>query len=148
MSDQQYDEKELRKREEKSTEEKTVDEKWRRDPLSAVVWAAILIWAGIVLLLNNLGYVRSIDFRLGETASRFDFRIENWGLIFLGAGVIVLIEVAIRLLVPSYRRQVTGTFIFALVLIAIGVGNWELIWPFILIAIGLSVLLGGITRRR
>ena len=31
-------------------QEKTVEEKWTRDPLVALVWASILIWAGVVLL--------------------------------------------------------------------------------------------------
>ena len=48
------DEKSSEKEREKS------EEKYRRDPLSAVIWAAILIWAGVVLLLDNLGYLESL----------------------------------------------------------------------------------------
>ena len=44
------DEKDLQKQEEKS-----VEEKWSRDPLGALTWAAILIWAGVVLLAANFG---------------------------------------------------------------------------------------------
>ena len=47
------EEKEAEKRDEKRDE--TWEEKWRRDPLSAAVWALILIWAGIAFLLGNLG---------------------------------------------------------------------------------------------
>ncbi len=89
-------------------EEKTWEEKWRRDPLSAIIWAAILIWAGVVLLADNLQMLA----RFGD--------LEPWGLILAGAGVIVLLEVLLRLLVTAYRRPVGGTFIFAVLLLGAG----------------------------
>ena len=52
---EEKNEKELEKREEKSAEEK-----YRRDPLGSIIWACILIWAGVVLLLNQLGYLDQI----------------------------------------------------------------------------------------
>ena len=67
----------------------------------------------------------------------------------LGAGVILLAEVAARLLIPDFHRRVGGSLIVAAVFIGVGLGNffgWDLIWPFILIAIGVSVLLGGVAR--
>lgn len=140
MSDRQYTEKEEEKREEKEEkEEKSWDEKWRRDPLSAVVWAAILIWAGLVLLGSNLGLL-----------ARFE-AVEAWALIFLGAGLIVLLEVVVRLLVPDYRRPVGGSLIFAIILVAIGLGDlvgWELVGPLVLIMIGVSIVVRGFLWRR
>ncbi|UCC88018.1 MAG: hypothetical protein JSV81_01620 [Anaerolineales bacterium] len=140
MSDRQYTEKEEEKREEKEEkEEKSWDEKWRRDPLNAVVWAAILIWAGLVLLGSNLGLL-----------ARFE-AVEAWALIFLGAGLIVLLEVVVRLLVPDYRRPVGGTLIFAIILVAIGLGDlvgWELVGPLVLIMIGVSIVVRGFLWRR
>jgi hypothetical protein len=138
MSDREYYGKEGEKAEkEQEKEEKTWDEKWRRDPLSAVVWAVILIWAGVALLAETMGFL-----------ARFE-RLDTWGLVLIGAGVIVLGEVVVRLLVPSYRRPVGGTLILAVVLVGIGLGNvfgWDVIWPLILIAIGVSVLLRGFIR--
>lgn len=140
MSDRQYTEKEEEKREEKEEkEEKSWDEKWRRDPLNAVVWAAILIWAGLVLLGSNLGLL-----------ARFE-AVEAWALIFLGAGLIVLLEVVVRLLVPDYRRPVGGSLIFAIILVAIGLGDlvgWELVGPLVLIMIGVSIVVRGFLWRR
>ena len=57
MSEHQYGEK-YEKEEEKAEkehekEEKTWDEKWRRDPLSGIVWATILIWAGVVFCASS-----------------------------------------------------------------------------------------------
>jgi hypothetical protein len=140
MSERRHNEKEEEKRGEKEEkEEKRWDEKWRRDPLSAIVWAAILIWAGLVLLVDNLGLL-----------VRFE-GLDTWAIIFLGAGLIVLLEVVVRLLVPDYRRPVMGSFIFALVLLGVGLGDligWNAIWPLVLIAIGVSILIRGFFWRR
>jgi len=50
--DEKFDEKDREKREEKSSEEKSSEEKWQRDPLSAVIWALILI-PGLIALYGG-----------------------------------------------------------------------------------------------
>ena len=137
------DEKELRKQEEKSPEEKSYDEKWRRDPLGSLIWAFILIWAGVVWLANNLGFFE--DRRFGDVDLPWELPFETaaWTVFFLGAGALVLIEVGVRLLIPAYRRPVLGSLIWAIVLFGIALGNWTIIWPVILIAVGASILLRG-----
>lgn len=112
------------------------------DPLSNIVWAAIFIWAGVVLLLDNLGIVTGIVID-GQT-------LEPWSLIFIGAGVIVLLEVVLRLIMPSYRRPIVGSVIFAGFLLAAGLSawlSWELVWPVILILVGVVILLSTAVRR-
>ncbi len=144
MSERQYREKEEEKRGEKyekeeEKQEKSWDEKWRRDPLGTLVWAAILIWAGLVLLASNLGLL-----------ARFE-KVEVWDLIFLGAGLIILLEVVIRLLLPDYRRPVIGSLILAVVFLSIGLGNlinWGIIWALALIVIGVLIIFRGMFRRR
>jgi hypothetical protein len=114
------------------------DEKWRRDPIDAAMWALLLIWAGVMLLVSNFGI--SIGY-LG---------LPLWAVGFIGAGIIVLLAAALRLLVPSYRRPITGTLIFGAILIGIGLGEtvgWFIIGPIILIGIGVAALLGGLFRR-
>jgi hypothetical protein len=147
MADEKFDEKEMEKREEKAPEEK-----WRRDPLGAIIWAVILIWAGVVLLLDNLGYLEALKENLGPVGLEWmPIGVGVWGLILLGAGVILLGEVFLRLLIPAYRRPVIGTIILAFVFIGIGLGNlisWGLIWAVVLIAIGVSVIMRGLTSRR
>lgn len=144
MTEPRHDEKsEKDEKESTKQEEKTMEEKWRRDPLGRVIWAGILIWAGLVFLAENLGLLSFVP-------GAFPFGIGVWGVILAGAGIILLIEVVIRLLVPAYRQPVGGTVILALVFIGIGLGNWfgwNLIWPIILIAIGLSILLRAFLRR-
>jgi len=149
--DEKFDEKELEKREEKSPDEKQWEEKSRRDPLSAVIWALILVWAGVVFLASNLGWLDSLLRRTSDIPGMgFLTRlVDAWPVVLIGAGVILLGEVVARLVMPAYRGPVTGTAIFAVILIAIGLGdlvNWNLLWPIILIALGLSVLLRGLKR--
>jgi hypothetical protein len=150
--DEKFEEKEMQKQEEKSAEEKAADEKtyeekYRRDPLGTLIWAFILIWAGLVWLANNFGLLESIRIRMRDLPFEPPFRTEVWSIFFLGAGVILLIEILIRLTVPEYRRSVMGTFILAVVFFGLGIGNWGLIWPIILIIIGASILLRGLLRR-
>lgn len=113
------------------------DEKWRRDPLEAATWAVILIWAGLVLLGANAGFFD-------------DWGLPAWSIGFIGAGVILLVVVLFRVLVPAYRRPIVGNLILAVVFIGIGLGEvigWVVIGPLVLIAIGLGILLTGILRR-
>jgi hypothetical protein len=114
------------------------DEKWRRDPVDAAMWALILIWVGILLLASNFGY--------SEGYGRFPL----WSIGFVGAGILVFLAAAFRLVVPAYRRPLTGNVIFAAILIGIGLGEtvgWFVIGPIVLIGIGVIALLSGLFRR-
>jgi len=145
MSEPQRHEKEQepRERHEKDEkhgekEEKNWEEKWRSDPLGGIVWAGILIWAGLVLLADNL-----------RLLARFE-RLEAWAIILVGAGLILLLEVAVRVLVPAYRRAVTGTLILGLILIGAGLGDllsWNVIGPLVLILFGVFILLRVLMKR-
>ena len=114
----------------------------------------ILIWAGVVFLADNTGWLNTINEflrPLGLQAAEFPFklpflRLETWSLIFLGAGILLLAEVVIRLLIPSYRKPVLGTAILAVVALGIGLGTWGLILPLALIIGGLVILLGAFFR--
>jgi hypothetical protein len=138
MSEPRRDEKE--EKDEKGRNE-SWDEKWRRDPVEAAVWALVLIWAGLAWLASTTGIWDSI---LGE-------KVEVWAIVFLGAGAIVLLGVAFRLIVPAYRRPLTSGLILGFVLLGIGLGGltngWLVIAPLILIAIGVTGLLTFFFRR-
>ncbi len=149
MSEQQQqqqqrrrNEKEEEKRGEKEEEKgHGLDEKWARDRVRAVAIAAILIWGGLVALAGTLGL--------------FDFNWENhgWAVFFIGVGVILIVKVIVRALIPEYRRRFGGSLIIALIIIAVGIGdlvswNWGYIGPAILIIIGLIIVLRGVFRRR
>ncbi|HEX5744869.1 MAG TPA: hypothetical protein VFZ09_01420, partial [Archangium sp.] len=90
------------------------------DPPGSLAWALVLLWAGGVLLVQNLAY-------LGRSE-----RWDAWTLIFVGAGLLFLGEAIVRLLVPAYRRPVQGPLIFAVILLALGLGEairWTLVGP-------------------
>lgn len=150
MGEEKGDEKEIQKREEKE------EEKRYEDPVSAITWAAILIWGGVVLLASNLGLLEVFSQVLGFLRIRLltlPFEIPfisptAWSIFFLGAGSIVVVEILVRLLVPNYRRRLLGSIIGAAVLYALAVGTWDLIWPLIVIAVGLGVLVNAFVRRR
>ena len=148
MSDQPKYEKEEKER--TKHEEKTVEEKWRRDPLGAIIWGVILIWAGLVFLADSMKLFQNISVR-GVFPGAETTQLEAWTIAIIGAGVILLVEAAIRLAVPAFRRPIGGTLIFAVILIGAGLGqifSFDVIWPVIIIAIGLAVLLGGFWRRK
>ena len=122
------------------------DEKWRRDPVDAAVWALILVWVGVVWLSHNMEWLWSKGEGADEKAVAFGF---------LGAGVIVLLGVVLRLVVPAYRRPIIGSTIFGLILLGIGVGQkvegenqGAIIGAMVLVGIGLVILLGGIFRKK
>jgi len=151
--DEKFDEKEMQKHDEKSAEEKSADEKtyeekYRRDPLGTLIWAVILIWAGVVWLANNFNFLDRINFGFAILPFELPFETEVWTIFFIGAGLILLVEVLIRMAIPDFRRPVMGTFILAIVFFGIAIGSWELIWPLILIVVGASILLRGFFNRR
>jgi hypothetical protein len=150
MSDRQYygkeEEKAEKERGKHEKEDMTWDEKWRRDPLSAAIWAVILVWAGLVLLANNLDLFATLGW---FQALESDAPV--WGLILAGAGLIVLLGAALRLLVPAYRQPVGGSLILGAILLGLGLGNLlraDIAWPLILIAIGVGLLLRGLLGRQ
>jgi hypothetical protein len=161
MTKGDQDEKEMGKREEKdeksatSRDEKSFDEKYRRDPLSAIAFAVILIWGGVVLLFVNLGLLDLFEEfreRVGISPSELPFNVpffENggWSVFWLGASIILMAVVVLRLLVPSYRRPLGGTIFWALAFLGLAIGNWSCIGPLILIGIGVSLILRSFTRR-
>ena len=157
MAEKKYNEKDEKQFNEKDEKEllKHDEKTERQDTLSSIVWAAILIWAGVAFLSVNMGWFDAI---LGSSffsrilpGNMAVFEPGVWSIIMLGAGVILLAEVVARLIIPAFHRHVGGSLIVAAVFIGVGLGNffgWDLIWPFILIAVGVSILLGGVARRR
>ena len=152
MADEKFDEKEMEKRDEKSAEEKSWEEKWQRDPVGSVVWAVILIWAGLVFMAANLGWLDWLQTRNDILPGvAFFAQIETWGIIMLGAGIIIGLGALYRTIQPEYRRPLGGDIFLALLFIGIGLSNlfgWDIVWPLILIALGLSFVVRGMFRRR
>jgi hypothetical protein len=156
MADQpskQKDEKDAKDEKEVQKHDEKVEE---RDVLSTVTWALILIWAGVAFLAVSQGWFERLNLPLPILHDLLPRQLDMfepgvWNLIALGAGIIILLEVVVRLLVPTFRRNIGGSLIVATVFIGIGLGNWfgwNVIWPLILIAVGVMVLIGGFTRKK
>jgi len=144
MSEKDRNEKE--EKDEKDSGE-SWDEKWRRDPVDAAGWALILIWAGLVLLAANFDFIWT-----GSFTENWD---RAWPWIFVGAGVIILLGVLVRLVVPAYRRPIMGSVIFGAILLGIGLtqlppfeDQWLPILAVVLIVIGVGALLRGVFQQR
>jgi len=146
---QPYYDKKTEEKYEKEDEKR--EEKSNRDPLSSIAWALILIWAGLVFLAQNLGWLDQIQFQAVEIEGITLTGISTWAVIMIGAGVIVFFEAIIRTFVPAYRSSTGGNFFLAAIFLGIGLGSifgWTLVWPFILIAMGLSALASALIQRR
>jgi len=137
MAADQYDQKHDEKHDEKH-QEKGVDEKYRRNPVGALSFAVLLVWLGVVLLLQNANVITVSD--------------HVWAIFFWGGGGIIIAESILRLAVPRWRRSVMGSFIWGAIWLGVGFGlwfgTWDIIGPLILIAVGLAILVGRFTRRR
>jgi hypothetical protein len=155
--DRKTEEKELTKQEEKSPEEKyygekDYEEKYRRDPLGTIVWAVILIWAGVVFMANNLGYSNIFQPLLDifpAFGKSWDIDIpfiymDSIQIFLLGLALIIVVEIIIRLLVPEYRRPIFGSVVFLGVVLSLAFDRWDFFFPLLLIAFGISILV----RRR
>lgn len=133
VQNEKAEEKQEEKRQEKSWDGKD----WRRDTLGSTIWALILIWAGLAFLAQSL----DISF--------FDWLNWGnvWGVILLGTALLLGLEIAVRLMVPSYAAPLGGRVILAVILGTIGLTTLVdvPIWPFVLIAVGLFTLIRGFT---
>ena len=111
-------------------------EMWHWSNFRPVIFALILIWAGLIWLADSLHW--------------FPFRWwHSWGFFLTGAGVIFLFGGILRNLAGSYRNF-GGSFFFGIIFVIIGLGiiiGWHFIWPVILIAIGLFIVLKALARK-
>ncbi len=72
-------------------------------------------------------------------------------MIAVGAGIIVLIEVLTRLFVPEFKANVAGKIVLAVFLLGWGLSpflNWYVLWPLMLIAVGVSVVVSGLVKKK
>ena len=127
-----------------------MEDKHRSDRLSSLTWALILIWAGLVFMAANLGWLNALNSYITLPEGITLVGMSTWPVIFLGAGVLVFLEALIRSFSKTYRSSTGGNFVLAAVFLGIGLGSifgWNAVWPFVLIAMGFSALIGALIRR-
>jgi hypothetical protein len=143
VSEEGYQKKnEKQEKDEKDRGEREWDkgEQWSGgDALGPIIWGLIIIVAGLAFAAVNLGMYPWLTW-------------ENvWSVIFIAAGLLFILEVIVRILMPTYRRPIRGRIILAFVALAIGLGGligWEVTWPLIIIAVGLAIVIGVFVRPR
>ncbi len=137
--DEKQDEKQGEKEQEKQQEKGAgLDEKYRRNPLRFVSFALLIVWLGVTLLLENTNTIPEDD--------------RAWAVFFWGGGVIILAEALVRLAVPRWRSPIISSFIWGAVWLGVGFGlwygEWEVIGPIVIIAVGLGILVTRLIPRR
>ncbi|MDG5816600.1 DUF5668 domain-containing protein [Chitinispirillales bacterium ANBcel5] len=108
---------------------------------TSLIWGLLLIIIGIILLTNNLGVT---DIAVGELIATF------WPVVFIIWGLETLLD--------NKNRYKNANIIWGLILVGLGVAIiarnlgyytfdlsliWKLIFPLIVILIGISILLSG-----
>ena len=123
-------------------------ERWERrrhDPIGAVIGALVLIWLGLVMLAAQNPEL----LRLGP----FSVTWVNWWAFFIGGvGALLMLQGLLRA-VTAYRRGITGSLIWGVVLLLIGLAgifpgmNLQQLWPLALIVLGLGLLFTNLLKR-
>ncbi len=132
MAVRQRREKDEKSEKQDEKEEKSRGEKFQRDPIGVLTWAVVLIWIAAVLLAQNFGWFPAT---IGYSA---------WSIIVAGVGVILLLQVIVRLFLPEYRRPIVGNLILGFILLGIGLGDlfgWSIVLPLLLLAIALILVM-------
>jgi hypothetical protein len=97
--------------------------------INAIYFGGVLLWAGIVLAADSLGYLPQIGFS------------STWSWFFLGAGLFSLVGNLVRHVSPSILNPSAFDYLFGAVLLVIGIGGFTSLY----IALSLLlVLVGGV----
>jgi len=123
--------------------------KHRSDRLSSLTWALILIWAGLVFMAANIGWLDALRTSVSLPEGFTIAGMTTWSVIFLGTGVLIFIEALVRTFSKAYRSSTGGSYVLAAVFLGLGLSTifgWQAVWPFVLIAMGFSALIGALIR--
>ena len=112
--------------------ERAWDEWWKSDRLDTMGWAALFLWGAIVVVGTYSSFSEGFDWWNG------------WGVFFIGAGAIVILEAALRLAVARYRSKWGWTLFWGTGFLAVGLAEFTTqIWFALpLAAIAVIVLAG------
>jgi|GEM_PF-6426445 len=76
-----------------------------------IFWSGVLVWVGVIFMVYSLGY-------LPEVVSS-----QMWGWIFLGAGIFRFTLDMFRLISPNMSSPETWDYLWAGMLVLIGLGS-------------------------
>jgi hypothetical protein len=121
--------------EKREKSEKGEKEEKSGDKTGPLVGGLILVWLGISFYLVQAHYIGWNEW---------------WPYFIIGIGVVLIVQAVVRYSTSRFKGAAMGSLIAGAVLLIIGLAgitgmkDW---WPFVLIAIGLVVILGGMTAR-
>jgi len=107
--------------------------------LQGIYWACVVIWVGLVFAADSVGWLPKVG------------NADPWNWAFFGAGVLALLGALWREVSPKYARPRVGNYIWAGVLIIIGLSGvitFKITRPLILLLVGLALLALNLFRRR
>ena len=102
-------------------------------------------------MANNLGWLDQIQLQFALPEGFEFLGLRTWYVIALGAGLILFLEALVRTFVPAYRGSTGGNYFLAAIFLGIGLSGifgWQLIWPLVLIGLGLASLANAFFRSR
>ncbi|NIT36819.1 MAG: hypothetical protein GTN49_10030 [candidate division Zixibacteria bacterium] len=110
----------------------------QRRRLQGLYWACVLIWAGLVFAADSVGWLPKVG------------SADPWNWVFFGAGLLALLGALWREVSPAYARPRVGNYVWAGVLIIIGLSAviaLKITWPLVLLVVGLVLLANFLFRR-
>ncbi len=110
---------------------------WRTDRMDALGWAALFMWGALVVVAENTSFRDNFDWWVG------------WGVFWVGAGVIVLVEAVFRGAMPRYRSKWGWTLFWGSAFLALGLGELSSpVWYALPLAAIAAIILSGAFARR
>jgi len=118
--------------------QKLTAEEQERQHYNTLYWAGVLIWAGLVFVLDSLDSLPQI----GAAGA--------WSWVFFGAGLYALVGSFWRMSSPARLDPTTGDYMWAIVLMLFGIGGvteLDIAWPMALILLGGALLINTLRPR-
>ena len=84
---------------------------WKTDRVDSVGWALLFLWGALVIVGDATSFRDDFDWWA------------PWGVFFVGAGVIVLVEAVVRLFMTEYRSKFGWTLFWGTVFLSLGLGE-------------------------
>jgi len=109
-----------------------------RKRIETIYWAGVLIWAGLVIGAEKMGYLPQIG------------RADAWTWIFLGAGLYSLLGAIYRYSSDDFTNPPTFDYIWGGILVIIGLNGLspiKIAWPLALIFVGAVLLIGTLKKQ-
>ncbi len=117
------------------TMEEFVDKKALRSRMEAIYWAGALIWVGLVFGAEELGLFPKIG-----TASA-------WSWVFLGVGLYGTVLNVYGTISPKINVTTTGDYLWSGFWLMLGLSGFfttSILWPIVLVALGVGILVKGV----